>query len=196
MNPATQQRPYQQVASRLLFESEDVKDVTRRAILACAVLGALLTAPAAAETVKRELAHARQAEGDSEKIPDEAFPEVVEVLEEIYFPPESARLSAEARTALDAVAARWRGRDAEDGVFLEIRGHSDGSGNWTSNLSLARRRAEAVVRYLRERGIPPERIVALALGPSDPMGNESTPEGRALNRRAEIVAVGTRSAVE
>jgi outer membrane protein OmpA-like peptidoglycan-associated protein len=174
-----------------------VKNVTRRAIIACAALAALLSAPAAAETtVKRELAHARQAEGDSEKIPDEAFPEVVEVLEEIYFAPESARLSAEARTALDAVAARWRGRDAEDGVFLEIRGHSDGSGNWTNNLSLARRRAEAVVRYLRERGIPSERLVALALGPSDPIGNESTPEGRAQNRRAEIVAVGTRPAVE
>ena len=52
------------------------------------------------------------------------------------------------------------------------------------------------MRYLRERGIPPERLVALALGPSDPIGDESTPEGRAQDRRAEIVAVGTRSAVE
>ena len=160
-------------------------------------LAALLGAAAMAETtVKREVLHARQAEGESEKIPDELFPETGQVLEEIYFAPQSARLNASARAALDDVVRRWSAREAGGGALLEIRGHSDGSGNIVSNLSLARRRAEVVERYLRERGIPPERLVALALGPSDPVGDDATPEGRARNRRVEVVAVENGPAVE
>jgi outer membrane protein OmpA-like peptidoglycan-associated protein len=69
---------------------------------------------------------------------------------------------------------------------LEIQGHTDSSGTYRHNLRLSRVRAQAVVKYLRQKGIAAERLTATGYGPNRPRGPNDTAEGRAKNRRIEF----------
>jgi outer membrane protein OmpA-like peptidoglycan-associated protein len=70
---------------------------------------------------------------------------------------------------------------------VEIHGHADSSGNDAINIPLAKRRAEAVKAYLVGKGIKPNRITTKGFGSSKPIADNATPEGRAKNRRVEII---------
>ena len=73
------------------------------------------------------------------------------------------------------------------GQNVVVEGHTDATGSPWSNLALSRRRAEAVRRYLVSRGCPTDRIVARGVGPDRPVADNASGEGRASNRRIEIV---------
>jgi len=68
-----------------------------------------------------------------------------------------------------------------------VEGHTDSQGSESSNQTLSERRAQAVVSYLVSRGVPAEQIRAQGVGLSRPIADNSSPEGRANNRRVEIV---------
>jgi outer membrane protein OmpA-like peptidoglycan-associated protein len=70
-------------------------------------------------------------------------------------------------------------------IFLE--GHTDNTGSAEDNLVLSKRRAESVKKYLVSRGIRQHRITADGKGEASPIASNDTPEGRAENRRVEIV---------
>ena len=70
---------------------------------------------------------------------------------------------------------------------LEIIGHTDNQGNPQSNLDLSDRRAHAVRTYLMDRGIESFRLTSVGKGETTPVATNTTPEGRALNRRVEFV---------
>ncbi|MFO7736544.1 MAG: OmpA family protein [bacterium] len=70
---------------------------------------------------------------------------------------------------------------------LLIEGHTDSQGSKSYNMDLSQRRADAVRNYLMEKGYEGDLIVANGLGEAHPVGNNSSPEGRANNRRVEIV---------
>ena len=70
---------------------------------------------------------------------------------------------------------------------LIIEGHTDSQGAASYNMDLSQRRADAVRNYLMEKGYHGDLIVANGLGEEHPVGNNSSPEGRANNRRVEIV---------
>lgn len=73
-------------------------------------------------------------------------------------------------------------------LSLLIEGHTDSQGDDAHNMDLSERRAESVVRYLvEEYGIAPDRLAAEGLGESNPVADNSTPEGRQQNRRVELV---------
>jgi outer membrane protein OmpA-like peptidoglycan-associated protein len=73
-------------------------------------------------------------------------------------------------------------------VFLRIDGHTDGVGSVKYNLDLSLKRAIAVANYLITReGIDPSRIFVRGMGKSAPIADNSTDDGRKLNRRFEIV---------
>ncbi|NBB99639.1 MAG: OmpA family protein [Bacteroidetes bacterium] len=85
---------------------------------------------------------------------------------------------------------------AEIAAFLEdhaeirllVEGHTDNQGDFQANITLSKARAEAVETYLVERhGIDAERIETIGLGQTTPAAPEDTPEGRAENRRVELV---------
>ncbi len=94
-----------------------------------------------------------------------------------------AELTPEAGTVLDRVAESLI---ADPTVQVEIAGHTDNTGYRPFNLSLSLSRAAAVRRYLIERGVPEERLVAKGYGPDDPVASNETPEGRAQNQRIEL----------
>ncbi len=95
-----------------------------------------------------------------------------------------AALSEASAEALDMLA-RMLTRDED--LAVVIVGHSDNQGGLELNLELSQRRAEAVMQALIERGVPPAQIEARGVGYLAPVASNRTEEGRALNRRVELV---------
>ena len=101
----------------------------------------------------------------------------------VLFRSNDATLMAGAQTRLDQVAAALvvKGRD------VVVEGHTDSKGSQATNVNLSQRRAESVRSYLVSRGFPVEKILARGMGPDRPIAENSSAEGRANNRRVEIV---------
>lgn len=79
--------------------------------------------------------------------------------------------------------------NAYSDVKVRIEGYTDSQGNADSNLSLSQRRAEAVRTKLLSAGIDASRIESQGFGASNPIADNETSEGRAQNRRIEVVIV-------
>ncbi|MFI5264832.1 MAG: OmpA family protein, partial [Candidatus Kapaibacterium sp.] len=74
-------------------------------------------------------------------------------------------------------------------MTLRIEGHADASGIREKNQELSIQRAEAVKRYLIQSGIEAGRLQTQGYGDARPIADNSTDEGRRLNRRIEFVIV-------
>ncbi|MEL6451218.1 MAG: OmpA family protein [Pseudomonadota bacterium] len=70
---------------------------------------------------------------------------------------------------------------------VQIIGHTDSDGDAAFNQQLSERRANAVADVLRGQGVPPSRVQAFGRGESQPVATNLTAEGKAQNRRVEIV---------
>jgi len=75
-------------------------------------------------------------------------------------------------------------------VKIEISGHTDSTGNEANNLTLSASRAKAVANYLVINGIDVKRLSYKGYGSSRPIADNTTEEGRAKNRRTEVVITG------
>jgi outer membrane protein OmpA-like peptidoglycan-associated protein len=76
----------------------------------------------------------------------------------------------------------------DTGLEIYVVGHTDGVGSFDSNMSLSTARAEAVVGVLaKQYGIDPGRLKAHGVGPLVPASTSRSEDGRALNRRVELV---------
>jgi len=69
---------------------------------------------------------------------------------------------------------------------IELGGHTDNVGKAEANLVLSTARANTVRAYLLEKGIAPERVTAKGYGMTMPVAENTTAEGRGLNRRTEV----------
>jgi outer membrane protein OmpA-like peptidoglycan-associated protein len=78
----------------------------------------------------------------------------------------------------------------QENQSILVEGHTDSLGSYTANQNLSQRRAESVRAYLVSSGIAPERVRAEGLGSSRPVADNTSAEGRANNRRVEIVVRG------
>jgi outer membrane protein OmpA-like peptidoglycan-associated protein len=106
------------------------------------------------------------------------------VLRGVNFEVARAILLPESRAILDVVA---QSLVANPGVRLEVAGHTDSRSPAEYNLWLSEARAEAVRAYLIERGVAGDRLVARGYGLTRPIATNATPEGRAQNRRVELI---------
>jgi outer membrane protein OmpA-like peptidoglycan-associated protein len=71
-------------------------------------------------------------------------------------------------------------------VKVEVGGHTDSHGKYTTNVRLSVQRAEAVRAYLIMRGVEADRLVARGYGPDKPISGNGNASGRAMNRRVEL----------
>ena len=69
---------------------------------------------------------------------------------------------------------------------VRIEGHTDSRGSRRRKLKISSRQADAVLRYLVDNGIETDRLEALGHGPDNPIGDNSTKEGRRANQRIEF----------
>ncbi len=123
---------------------------------------------------------------DQDGCPDELPPEVKQftgIIQGIYFEVDSHRIKAESFTILDRAAAVL---SEYPGIRLRIEGHTDSDGSDEYNRELSQRRAMAVGQYLINAGISPHRIEWVGYGESRPIAPNSTPDGKAQNRRVEF----------
>lgn len=72
-------------------------------------------------------------------------------------------------------------------VVLELQGHTDNIGSDKYNAALGHRRANSVFNYLNSKGVKANRLKELSFGEVKPVATNSTEEGRALNRRVDLV---------
>ena len=70
---------------------------------------------------------------------------------------------------------------------MEIYGHTDSTASDAHNLDLSQRRAQSVGGILTASGVTPSRLVMVGRGESQPVATNDTQEGRAQNRRVEIL---------
>ncbi len=75
------------------------------------------------------------------------------------------------------------------GMSIRVEGNTDSSGDEAVNLALSQRRAQAIVEYLVERGVPKNRLVARGNGANKPVADNGTAEGRARNRRTDVLFI-------
>jgi outer membrane protein OmpA-like peptidoglycan-associated protein len=102
----------------------------------------------------------------------------------VNFDINSAELGPEAMMALDQLASQIKDRN---NFILEIQGFADAKGSDTYNDQLTQKRAETVRRYLADKhSISLYRMHVLGFGKVRPVADNTTKEGRAMNRRVEI----------
>lgn len=103
----------------------------------------------------------------------------------IYFDFNKADIKPESEPALKQITKMLQ-EDAKLRVY--VVGHTDNAGGYDYNMKLSQQRADAVVKELVSRyGIAPERLKAGGVGPLAPVASNSTEDGKAKNRRVELV---------
>lgn len=100
-----------------------------------------------------------------------------------------AKLSDEAKAALDQMVAQVKAQ--KSAIWVEIEGHTDNVGDAAYNERLGLERAEAVKRYLYEQHqVPLHKMNAISFGEEKPIGENRTRDGRSRNRRVVIKVLG------
>ena len=100
----------------------------------------------------------------------------------------TAEIKSTSYSLLDEVVAVLN--DAPE-IRMAVHGHTDNRGSAAYNRDLSQRRAQAVVKYLTDKGIAVERLVAKGFGPDRPVATNDTDSGRAQNRRVEFKVIST-----
>jgi outer membrane protein OmpA-like peptidoglycan-associated protein len=118
-------------------------------------------------------------------VKEEARGMVITLSGSVLFASGKWNLLQTAQMRLDQVAEALKATDDDKGIVIE--GHTDTNGSAATNKALSLRRAEAVRQHLIAKGVPVDRISAVGVGESRPVADNDTAEGRANNRRVEII---------
>lgn len=106
------------------------------------------------------------------------------ILEGVNFETGKSTLTPESETILNGVAESLV---ANDSIRVQVTGHTDNTGSLAVNRRLSRARADAVRTYLISRGVAEDRLTARGFGPDQPVASNKTADGRAQNRRVELM---------
>ncbi|MDB4944479.1 MAG: outer membrane protein [Labilithrix sp.] len=150
----------------------------------------MTAAQLAEEKSRREEAEKRaaQAAADLAKIASvkqESRGMVITLSGSVLFATAKWELLPGAKSKLDEVAKALTQQDKDSTMTVE--GYTDSQGALAMNEELSQKRADSVRTYLVSRGIASDRITSKGMGPSSPVADNTSPEGRANNRRVEIV---------
>jgi outer membrane protein OmpA-like peptidoglycan-associated protein len=117
----------------------------------------------------------------AEKLATGAIDYTVVSTHDAHFAFDDFRLDSESMSVLDNMVSSLSSRPR---TVVEIRGYADAQGEDHYNYRLGRERAESVERYLVSRhSIPPARIAVMSFGEDDPVSDNTSDSGRAMNRR-------------
>lgn len=145
-----------------------------------------------------QLAQERQARIDAEKrakealenlakmasIKEESRGMVITLSGAVLFPSGQSVLLPAAMSSLDNVVTALKSTPDRN---IMVEGHTDSVGQRSYNMDLSQKRAQSVRDYLVGHGLPTEIVKAQGLGPDRPIADNSTADGRANNRRVEII---------
>ncbi|KKO45860.1 hypothetical protein WG68_09065 [Arsukibacterium ikkense] len=100
------------------------------------------------------------------------------------FSHDGARLSDELQQQLVTVTESLKDISYQQ---LTVLGHTDSSGQLAYNKTLSQQRAEQVMAFMLQQGLPLETLAAEGRGPAEPIADNRTAAGKAANRRVELV---------
>jgi outer membrane protein OmpA-like peptidoglycan-associated protein len=144
----------------------------------------------ATEQQRREEADKRAAKAAADlaafaSVKQEARGMVITLSGSVLFASNKSDLLPSAQTRLNDVANSLTKEDVDSKIVVE--GYTDSQGGASFNQELSQRRAQSVRDYLVTRGMASDRVTAQGLGLTNPIADNGTAEGRANNRRVEIV---------
>lgn len=112
-------------------------------------------------------------------------PKIIPVLAPVYFDYDKYELTATAKAQLDSA---FQILSTQKELRIELLGHTDAIGPDDYNQTLSENRIQAVEKYLIEKGLEQNRITSrIGKGKKAPVADNNTPEGRAVNRRVELM---------
>ncbi|MFX0542108.1 OmpA family protein [Roseovarius sp. S4756] len=159
-------------------------DKSGKGALIGGAIGALGGAAIGNALDKQEAELRRDLNNDRVQITNTGDRLIVTLPQDILFAVDSAEVNGALRGDLFTVAESLRNYP---GSTVQVIGHTDNSGSAAYNQSLSERRANSVAAVLREGGVGGARINAFGRGEDQPIASNLTAEGKAQNRRVEIV---------
>jgi outer membrane protein OmpA-like peptidoglycan-associated protein len=127
---------------------------------------------------------AKLAAANAAAVKEEPRGTVITLAGGVLFASNKSQLLPGAQTSLAQIAEAIKSQDDKK---VLIEGHTDSRGSDATNQALSKARADSVASFLVSNGVPQDRVTTAGLGPSRPVADNATPEGRANNRRVEIV---------
>ena len=142
----------------------------------------------ARQDVEKKLSAAMKSLEEIAKVKEDARGTIITLSGAVLFKTNAASLLPIAEQQLRKVAEALNAYDEDRKIV--VAGHTDSRGSSTSNRRLSLARAESVRAFLVNAGVSPERISASGRGEDEPVAENRTAEGRANNRRVEIIVEG------
>lgn len=155
----------------------------RKGVLIGAGLGALTGAAVGDYMDKEEAKLRNQLQGTGVSVSRVGDTVVLHMPGNITFATDSSSIVSGFYPVLDSVALVI---NEYKQTYVDVIGHTDSTGSEAYNQRLSEARASSVSRYLESQHVLPERIITRGMGESSPVASNTTPEGRAQNRRVEI----------
>lgn len=165
-----------------ILTGDDSKERRKRALIGAGV-GALAGGAVGNYMDQQEAELRQQLEGTGVSVTRLGDEIVLNMPGNVTFETNSADLKPQFFGVLDSVALVAQKYDQ---TVVEVSGHTDSTGSAQYNQTLSEQRAATVATYLNNRGIDRQRILAYGRGLTQPIADNSTAEGRAMNRRVEI----------
>jgi outer membrane protein OmpA-like peptidoglycan-associated protein len=156
----------------------------RKNVLIAAGVGALVGAGVGNYMDRQEAALREQLQATGVSVTRYEDVIVLNMPGNVTFATGSADVTAQFYPVLDSVAVVLKEYDQ---TYVDVVGHTDSTGRAEYNQTLSERRAGSVAAYLESREVMEERLLVSGLGQNQPIADNATPDGRALNRRVEIV---------
>jgi len=153
-----------------------------------AARGALAVSETGLAAANARAARAMESLAKIAQVKEEARGMVITLSGQVLFVTGKAELLPSAQDQLGQVAKALIDQGEINPIVVE--GYTDSVGSDANNLKLSQSRAEAVRSFLVSKGLPGDKLTANGRGKSNPVASNDTPDGRANNRRVEIVVAG------
>ena len=176
------------MAAKKLYEEADREYRDLLEMVAKTSRGQLTKERAARKDVEAKLSAAMKSLEEIGKVKEDARGTIITLQGAVLFKSNAASLLPIAEQQLRKVAEALNAYDEDRKIV--VAGHTDSRGSSSFNRRLSLSRAESVRAFLVNSGVSPERISASGRGEDEPIAENRTSEGRANNRRVEIIIEG------
>jgi len=165
-----------------ILTGDDSKERRKRALIGAGV-GAIAGGAVGSYMDNQEAKLRQQLEGTGVSVTRVGNDIILNMPGNVTFQTDSADLNPQFFGVLDSVGLVLKEYDK---TVIEVVGHTDSTGSAEHNQALSERRAATVATYINNRGIDRQRILASGRGLTQPIADNSTAAGRAMNRRVEL----------
>lgn len=165
-----------------ILTGDDSKERRKRALIGAGV-GAIAGGAVGSYMDNQEAKLREQMEGTGVSVTRVGNDIILNMPGNVTFQTNSSDLNPQFFGVLDSVGLVLKEYDK---TVIEVVGHTDSTGSAEYNQALSERRAATVATYINNRGIDRQRILAYGRGLTQPIADNSTAAGRAMNRRVEL----------